>query len=111
MKSQSVCPMCSSIKISQRNWAKRAFGAIGTAAGATGGFVGTLRGAQIGIAAGALVGPAGSTAGGVAGALLGGIAGSAIGCEIGSAVGQKIDQHMLDNLVCKACGHTFSTGA
>lgn len=108
MNHDASCPACGSRKVAQRNWAKKLFGVLGTAAGATGGFAGTIRGAQIGMAAGAAVGPAGATAGGLAGAVLGGIAGSAIGCELGSSVGKKIDQHMLDNLVCTSCGNSFS---
>lgn len=107
MNHDASCPACGSRKVAQRNWAKKLFGVLGTAAGATGGFAGTIRGAQIGMAAGAAVGPAGATAGGLAGAVLGGIAGSAVGCELGSSVGKKIDQHMLDNLVCTSCGNSF----
>ena len=108
MNRHITCPTCGSSNITQRNWAKKLFGVLGTAAGATGGFAGTIRGAQIGMTAGAAAGPAGATAGGLAGAVLGGIAGSAIGCELGTAVGKKIDQHMLDNLVCASCGNSFS---
>jgi hypothetical protein len=107
MNHDASCPACGSRKVAQRNWAKKLFGVLGTAAGATGGFAGTVRGAQIGMTAGAAAGPAGATAGGLAGAVLGGIAGSAIGCELGSSVGKKIDQHMLDNLVCTSCGNSF----
>ena len=107
MNNNASCPVCGSRNITQRNWAKKLFGVLGTAAGATGGFAGTIRGTQIGMAAGASIGPVGATAGGLAGAVLGGIAGSAIGCELGSTVGKKIDQHMLDNLVCASCGNSF----
>lgn len=111
MNRSITCPTCGSSHITQRNWAKKFFGAIGTAAGATGGFAGTIRGAQLGITMTAPAGPIGATAGGIAGAVLGGIAGSALGCELGSAVGKKIDQHMLDNWVCESCGNSFSDSA
>lgn len=108
MNRSIICPICGSSNVTQRNWAKKLFGALGTAAGATGGFAGTIRGAQLGITMAAPTGPIGATAGGIAGAVLGGIAGSALGCELGSVVGKKIDQHMLDNLVCASCGNSFS---
>jgi hypothetical protein len=53
MNHDASCPACGSRKVAQRNWAKKLFGVLGTAAGATGGFAGTIRGAQIGMTAGA----------------------------------------------------------
>lgn len=104
-----TCPLCRSPRVISRNWARKAAGAIGCAAGATGGFVGALRGAQIGIASGLITGPAGSSMGGIAGAVLGGLAGTAIGCEVGTSVGKTIDARMLDNLKCQECGHAFAS--
>lgn len=104
----NACPLCHSPRVISRNWARKAAGAIGCAAGATGGFVGALRGAQIGIASGLMTGPAGSTIGGIAGAVLGGLAGTAIGCEVGTSVGKTIDARMLDNFKCLECGHVFA---
>ena len=43
MNRHITCPTCGSSNITQRNWAKKLFGAIGTAAGATGGFAGTIQ--------------------------------------------------------------------
>ncbi len=102
------CPLCLSPRVVSRNWARKTAGAIGCAAGATGGFVGALRGAQIGIASGLMTGPAGSTLGGIAGAVLGGLAGTAIGCEVGTSVGKTIDTRMLDNFKCLECRHVFA---
>lgn len=105
----SICPLCLSQQVISRNWARKAAGAIGCAAGAIGGFYGSLRGAQIGIASGLLAGPAGSAISGIAGAVLGALAGTAVGCEVGTNVGKQLDERMLDNYECLDCGHTFSS--
>ncbi|WP_273915237.1 hypothetical protein [Burkholderia pseudomallei] len=57
---------------------------------------------------GLIAGPVGSIFGGLAGGLLGALFGGAAGCAAGSAVGAQVDEHLLSNLVCLECGHTFS---
>lgn len=104
----STCPLCLSQQVVSRNWARKTAGAIGCAAGAIGGFYGSLRGAQIGIASGLIAGPAGSAISGIAGAVLGALAGSAVGCEVGTNVGKQLDERMLDNYECLKCGHAFN---
>jgi len=37
------------------------------------------------------------------GALIGGVAGGAAG----AAIGEQVDDTLLDNYACQACGHTF----
>lgn len=107
--SPSICPLCLSQQVVSRNWARKAAGAIGCAAGAIGGFYGSLRGAQLGIASGLIAGPAGSAISGISGAVLGALAGTAVGCEVGTKAGKQLDERMLDNYECLDCGHAFNS--
>lgn len=101
------CPQCGSERIETRDFAQRTGGALGGVAGAAGGVAGTLPGAQLGLAIGLAGGPFGATLGTVIGAILGGLCGAALGCEVGATFGQVVDDRVLDNYRCLACGHTF----
>ncbi|WP_244255700.1 complement resistance protein TraT [Burkholderia vietnamiensis] len=101
------CTRCQSGHIEALNYARRAGGAIGTAAGASGAVAMALSGAEVGAAVGMLAGPVGSAVGGIAGAILAGLVGGAAGCVAGSSLGEVIDANILDNYRCITCGFTF----
>jgi len=102
------CPRCNSWHVEKRRWACRIAGAIGTVVGTVGGALPILSGAEAGCMLGAIAGPPGAVAGSVCGAVLSGLTGGTSGCLIGTRLGQAIDKHLLDNLRCGACRHTFS---
>jgi predicted lipid-binding transport protein (Tim44 family) len=103
-----ACPACESFHTKPRHIARRIVSAIGTAAGGTSAAAAALSGAEFGAAAGMLGGPFGALCGSIAGAIIAGLAGAAAGCATGAALGETIDQNVLDNWRCRACGHTFS---
>ncbi|WP_244321818.1 hypothetical protein [Burkholderia reimsis] len=104
------CPACQSPRIEPRHVARRIGGAVGAAAGATSAIGIALSGAEAGAAAGLLAGPIGSACGGIAGAILAGLVAGAAGCATGAACGEAIDQKVLNNWRCLACGRTFTLG-
>lgn len=73
--------------------------------------MGCISGSEFGIAVGVLAGPPGMVAGGVIGALVGALAGATTGGLAGAQLGDVVDQHILDNYNCLACGHSFSNTA
>lgn len=103
-----VCPLCKSDRIETGHIATKLGGTIGTIAGAGVSIASSISGARAGAAVGALGGPFGMAVGGVAGAILGALASGAAGCTTGIALGQIVDRTVLDNHVCKDCGHTFT---
>jgi hypothetical protein len=103
-----ACPACESFRTEPRHIARRIGGAIGATAGGTSAVAAALSGAEIGAAAGTLGGPFGVLCGSIAGAVIAGLAGAAAGCATGAALGETVDQKVLDNWRCRACGHTFS---
>lgn len=103
-----ACPACESFRTEPRHIARRIGGAIGATAGGTSAVAAALSGAEIGAAAGTLGGPVGVLCGSIAGAIIAGLAGAAAGCATGAALGETLDQKVLDNWRCRACGHTFS---
>lgn len=105
---QVRCPHCLSSRIDTRNLARKAGSTIGSVAGATGAMTAALAGAETGAVVGSFAGPAGTIFGGLAGAVIAGLVGSAAGCAAGSVVGAAIDDNVLDNHLCLACGHAFS---
>lgn len=105
------CPRCRSDHVGKGNLARKAGSTIGAVAGATSGVAMTLSGAEVGATVGLIAGPIGSVFGGLAGAILAGLAASAAGCAAGAAMGEVIDENVLDNHRCAACGHTFSASA
>lgn len=102
------CPKCKSTRVDARHRARKAGGAIGTVAGTTSGIAFALSGAETGAAVGTLAGPAGAVCGAIAGAVIAGLIGGAAGCATGSMFGEIVDEKVLDNFRCHACGHTFS---
>jgi hypothetical protein len=102
------CPFCQSPRTEPRHTSRRIGGAIGAAAGATSAIALTLSGAEAGATAGLIGGPFGAACGGIAGAVLAGLVAGAAGCATGAACGEAIDQKVLDNWRCLACGRTFS---
>lgn len=102
------CPNCHSKQIGFKNYGKKAGGAMGTAAGAFGGASGAMGGAKVGTTAGMIAGPVGAVLGGFAGALFGGLLGGAAGGATGSKCGEYVDDNILDNYQCLACGYSFS---
>jgi len=102
------CPKCQSSRVDARNLARKTGGAIGTIAGTTSGIAFALSGAETGAAVGTLAGPAGVVCGAIAGAVIAGLIGGAAGCATGSMFGEIVDEKVLDNFRCHACGHTFS---
>ncbi len=101
------CPQCQSRRISTKNFGKKAGGVIGTAGGGISGAAGALSGAEVGGMVGSVGGPVGIALGALSGAILGGLLGAATGGITGSKLGEVIDQRLLDNYVCRDCGHTF----
>lgn len=102
------CPKCQSTRVDARNRARKTGSAIGTLAGTTSGIAFALSGAETGAAVGLLAGPAGAVCGAIAGAVIAGLIGGAAGCATGSVFGEIVDEKVLDNFRCYACGHTFS---
>lgn len=102
---QQACPQCQSSRIQCRDYARRAGGTVGLAAGAVVGTSSALGGAETGLAVGFAAGPLGA----FAGALIGGLVCAAAGCVAGARLGSVIDDQVLDNYCCLACGHSFSS--
>ena len=103
-----ACPQCHSSLVDARHRARRTGGAIGAAAGTTSGIAFALSGAETGASVGILAGPAGAVCGAIAGAVIAGLIGGAAGCATGSVFGEIVDEKVLNNFRCHACGHTFS---
>lgn len=96
---RNSCPKCQSVQTEPRHVARRIGGAVGAAAGATSAIALTLSGVESGAAIGVLAGPVGA----ICGSLPGLVAGAA-GCATGAAFGEALDQKVLDNWQCLACG-------
>jgi uncharacterized protein YcfJ len=102
---QIQCPVCHSQRVVAREIGKKAGSLIGLAGGAAGGAVSTLEGAEVGATVGvAVAGPPGMMLGSLAGAMIGALIGSIAGAQLGTLVDDKI----LDNYRCLACGVTFN---
>lgn len=106
-----LCPRCGSHQLEKRNHARKAGSTIGAVAGATSGVAMTLSGAEVGATVGMIAGPIGAVFGGLAGAILAGLAASTAGCAAGAAMGELIDDNVLGNHCCMACGYTFTASA
>lgn len=102
------CPKCQSSLIEACHRARKIGGTIGTVAGTTGGIAFALSGAEAGATVGLVAGPAGAMCGAIAGAVIAGLICGAAGCATGSVFGEIVDEKVLDNFRCHACGHTFS---
>lgn len=104
-----VCPQCQSPKIEALHTARRIGGTVGTTAGAAGAFAAAMTGAESGATVGAIVaGPPGMAIGAFMGAILAAIAGGTVGGAAGIVLGNQVDEKILRNHVCHACGHEFS---
>lgn len=102
------CPSCESFRTEPRHVARPICSAVGAAAGAISGAAAALSGAETGAAIGLLGGPVGAVFGSIAGAVLAGLVTGAAGCATGAALGNAIDQQILSNWRCLACGRTFA---
>ena len=102
------CPKCQSDRVEMRHRARKTGGAVGALAGTASGIALALSGAETGAAVGVLAGPVGAVCGAIAGAVIAGLIGGTAGCATGSVFGEVIDDKVLDNCRCHACGHTFS---
>jgi hypothetical protein len=102
------CPKCQSDCVDARHRARKTGGAVGAVAGTASGVAFALSGAETGAAVGVLAGPAGAMCGAIAGAVIAGLIGGTAGCATGSVFGEVIDDKVLNNFRCHACGHTFS---
>ncbi|WP_245004451.1 complement resistance protein TraT [Paraburkholderia sacchari] len=102
------CPKCHSSRVHARHRARKTGGTIGAIAGTASGVAFALPGAETGAAVGALAGPAGAVCGAIAGAVIAGLIGGTAGCAAGSVFGEVVDDKVLDNFRCHACGNTFS---
>lgn len=102
------CPKCQSDRVEMRHRARKTGGAVGAVAGTASGIALALSGAETGAAVGVLAGPVGAVCGAIAGAVIAGLIGGTAGCATGSVFGEVIDDKVLDNCRCHACGHTFS---
>ncbi|WP_260449922.1 hypothetical protein [Burkholderia contaminans] len=105
---RNSCPKCQSVRTEPRHVARRIGGAVGAAAGATSAIALTLSGVETGAAIGVLAGPVGAICGSVAGAILAGLVAGAAGCATGAAFGEALDQKVLHNWRCLACGCSFT---
>ena len=103
-----TCPKCNSGQIGTRNRARKAGGTIGMAAGATTGAAGLFHGGRAGWATASIIAPPSMPYTKIAAAIIGGIIGATTGCAIGVALGELVDDRVLDNYRCLACGYTFS---
>ena len=86
-----TCPKCQSKKVEKLNYGKRVGATIGGLGGAAGGAATAMGGAVAGGKAGAatfgfMAGPAGAA----------------------SVAGRAVDEHILDNYRCFACGYKFN---
>lgn len=102
------CPSCESFRTEPRHIARPICSAVGAAAGAISGAAAALSGAETGAAIGLLGGPVGAVCGSIAGAVLAGLVTGAAGCATGAALGDALDQQVLSNWRCLACGRTFA---
>lgn len=102
------CPQCQSIHTVPRHIARRIGGAVGAAAGATSAIALALSGAETGAAIGTIGGPIGVVCGSLAGAILAGLMAGAAGCATGATFGEALDQKVLNNWRCLACGRVFT---
>ncbi len=103
------CPLCGSPETRLKNHGKRLGGALGTCAGVFSAMAGTKKGASIGAFMGFRAMASSTPLNGVSAAVLGALAGGAVGCAAGAALGQAVDETILNNHMCRTCGHTFHT--
>ena len=108
---KKICPICMSERIATLDRARRTGGTIGLVGGSVGGAASVLSGARTGMAIGSVAGPPGVWTGAIVGALVAACVGGATGGIAGAQLGEVIDERILDNCRCLACGHTFSAAS
>ena len=74
-----------------------------------GGAASALSGAGVGLTIGVVASPSGMWLNRILSAMLGACAGGVAGGVVGSRLGEVVDDHILHNRRCLACGYTFST--
>ena len=108
LRMYTPCPSCNSGRVVTKNIGKQTGGLIGAAGGVASGAAGALSGAEAGAVLGVVGGPVGIAIGSIAGAILGGLFGGVAGGIAGATLGEQIDDKVLDNYQCLACGYSFS---
>ena len=103
----SNCPKCHSDRIGTKNLGRKTGGVIGTVAGAASGAASILREAPTGWGVTSVALPTAAPFSTIASAVLAGLFGGAAGCAVGATLGEAVDEHILDNWQCLACGYTF----
>lgn len=101
-----VCPRCHSVHVETRNRARKLGGAIGAVSGAGSAMI--AAGAKARTISGLVGGPAGFAFSGIANAVLVALVSGAASATTGVKLGEVIDEKVLNNYLCLACGHTFS---
>ena len=101
------CPSCGASRLVSRHHGRKVGGTTGAVAGTASGAAGAWSGAEAGALVGAVGGPVGIAVGSIAGAVFGGLVGGTAGGVAGARLGSELDSQVLDNLECRACGHTF----
>lgn len=102
------CPKCHSTRIGAKNFGRKTGGVIGTVAGAASGMSDIVRRSPADWAKAPFALPPAAPFSTIASAILGGLFGGAAGCAVGATLGEAVDEHILDNWQCLACGYTFS---
>jgi hypothetical protein len=98
-----LCPRCRTEFVVTRRLGQ-------TTAATLGGIAGAIQGASAAIAGSESSSSGKNTSNPlvvISGAILGGLIGGAAGRAVGAAIGAPIDQALLDNFRCQACGHVF----
>jgi hypothetical protein len=101
------CPRCKSSKIITLDHGRKIGGMVGAVAGAARGTSATLGGAKTGDALSTVAGPSGVILGSLAGIVMDALICGAAGCTTGAIAGEAIDENLLNNYQCQACGFTF----
>lgn len=105
---QAECPRCHSEQTTELAWGRKTGCAIGLLAGVAAGSVGL--GVAVSDGPGwdnpALLGSGSSSPLGQL--ILSSLVGATAGCAMGARLGEAIDEHLLHNRHCIACGHRFS---
>jgi len=101
------CPRCKSTHLDTKDYARKAGGAVGTAAGVAIGASAATVGGEVGLAIGTLAGPLGMIIGGGAGTIIGALVGGTMGCVTGVKLGEVVDNNVFNNYRCLKCGYTF----
>jgi len=102
------CPKCHSTRIGAKNVGRKTGAVIGTVAGAASGMSDILRRVPPDWAKAPFALTPTAPYSTIASAILGGLFGGAAGCAVGATLGEAVDEQILDNWQCLACGYAFS---